>query len=101
MAAKLRTQNRKMVARAIPLMEKTPVATIISTKVQAERRVGAGLINIVLDSILSDIGAEAARVSKPARIGPNQGDIEMADAGRGVWSGAAKGGRGDPQPGLK
>src|SRR5581483_7148236 len=82
MAAKLRMQNRKMVARAIPLMEKMPVATINSTKVMPRLFAAAGLINIILDPVLGHVGAQRTGVSQAAEIGPSDAHIELADAGR-------------------
>src|SRR5579884_3882268 len=72
-------QNMKIVAKARPLIEKTPTAIIISTRVQPRRRLAA-LVNIVLDSIQSHVGAQGAGMRKPAGIGPSQADGKLAKA---------------------
>src|SRR5258708_866319 len=90
MAAKLRTQNRKIVARASPLMEKIPVATISSTNVQPDFDFSRGLINIILDAVLCHVSAETPAVGDATAISPRKAHIELPDAARVIRRGPYK-----------
>ena len=91
MHAKLLILKMKMVLSAKELIEKRPTATIISTRVQPSllRFFEGSLINIVLNSVLSDERAHSASTRKIPAAGPGQTDDQLAHVaaiGRIKWN---------------
>src|ERR1043165_8544237 len=76
-------QNRKIVAKARPLIEKTPTATIASTSVQADLLLGSlDLIYIVLDTILGYVSGDGPGVGNPPGVGPLHRNRKLAHVRR-------------------
>src|SRR5688572_24186766 len=78
MAAKLFMANAYTLISARPVIEKTPTATIISTRVWPRRLGFDGLINIVLHAVLGDVGGESPGARELARRGPRQGHSDLS-----------------------
>src|ERR1043166_1664063 len=84
-------QKRKMVARAKPLMEKTPTPTVISASVQPDLDLRLDLIYIVLDAVFGDVGCDGSRMGDAAGIGPLQRHRELAHVSGVAGCAAAEG----------